>query len=88
MFSRRVVEILACGGILVSTPGMAMDRLFKDYCHIINNEDEAAALFERLKHGPSENDLEMAKAGADFVLNNFTWKKFLDKIQFTIENSK
>ena len=88
MFSRRVVEILACGGILVSTPSMAMDRLFKDYCHIINNEDEAVALFERLKHGPSKSDLEMAKAGADFVLNNFTWKKFLDKIQFTIENSK
>ena len=88
MFSRRVAEILACGGILVSTPGMAMDRLFKDYCHIVNNEDEAVALFERLKHGPSESDLEMAKAGADFVLNNFTWKKFLDKIQLTIENSK
>lgn len=88
MFSRRVVEILACGGILVSTPSIAMDRLFKDYCHIVNNEDEAVALFERLKHGPSKSDLEMAKAGADFVLNNFTWKKFLDKIQFTIENSK
>ncbi|MFC3874703.1 CgeB family protein [Neisseria musculi] len=88
MFSRRVVEILACGGILVSTPGIAMDRLFKDYCHIVNHEDEAAALFERLKHGPSEHDLEMAKAGADFVLNHFTWRKFLEKIQSVIHSTK
>lgn len=88
MFSRRVVEILACGGILVSTPSMAVDALFKDYCHIVRSENEAAALFERLKYGPSEKDLEMAKAGADFVLNNFTWKKFLEKIQYIIENSK
>lgn len=81
MFSRRVVEVLACGGILVSTPSMAMDTLFKDYCHIVDNEDEAVAIFERLKYGPSQHDLEMAKAGVDFVLNNFTWKKFLEQIE-------
>ncbi|OSI09499.1 CgeB family protein [Neisseria canis] len=88
MFSRRVVEVLACGGILVSTPSLAMDRLFKDYCHIVHSEDEAVALFERLKHGPSKQDLEMAKAGADFVLNNFTWQKFLEKIEAVIASKK
>lgn len=86
MYSRRVVEILACGGILVSTPSLAMERLFKDYCHIVHSEEEAIALFERLKFGASKQDLEMAKAGADFVLNNFTWKQFLEKIQRTIES--
>ncbi|OSI10199.1 CgeB family protein [Neisseria zoodegmatis] len=88
MFSRRVVEVLACGGILVSTPSLAMDRLFKDYCHIVHSEDEAVALFERLKHGPSKQDLEMAKAGADFVLNHFTWQKFLEKIEAVIASKK
>lgn len=88
MFSRRVVEVLACGGILVSTPSLAMDRLFKDYCHIVHSEDEAVALFERLKHGPSKQDLEMAKAGVDFVLNNFTWQKFLEKIEAVIASKK
>lgn len=88
MYSRRVVEILACGGILVSTPSLAMERLFKDYCHIVHSEEEAIALFERLKFGASKQDLEMAKAGADFVLNNFTWKQFLEKIQRTIESKR
>lgn len=81
MFSRRVVEVLACGGILVSTPSIAMDALFKDYCHIVHNEDEATEILERLKYGPSQHDLEMARAGADFVLNNFTWRKFLEQIE-------
>ena len=88
MFSRRVVEILACGGILVSTPSMAVDKLFKEYCHIVHTEDEAIALFERLKYGPSTLDLERAKAGADFVLNNFTWRHFLQKIKNVIEQRK
>lgn len=81
MFSRRVVEVLACGGILVSTPSSAVEHLFGDYCHIVHNVDEATKLFARLKHGASKQDLERAKAGADFVLNNFTWQKFLQQIE-------
>ncbi|MCF7530043.1 CgeB family protein [Neisseria lisongii] len=88
MFSRRVVEILACGGILVSTPSQAVENLFKDYCHIVHSEDEAVAHLERLKYGPSKQDLEMAKAGADFVLNHFTWRHFLQKIYETVENRR
>ncbi|MDU8925041.1 glycosyltransferase [Pasteurellaceae bacterium LIM206] len=88
MFSRRVVEILACGGILVSTPSLAMEILFKDYCHIVHNQEEAEDVLARLKFGPSKQDLEMAKAGADFVLNNFTWKQFLEKIYQTIYQKK
>lgn len=88
MFSRRVVEVLACGGILVSTPSLAMERLFKDYCHIVYTEEQAVELFERLKYGASKQDLEMAKAGADFVLNHFTWKKFLKQIEQVIESKR
>lgn len=88
MFSRRVVEVLACGGILVSTPSLAMEKLFKDYCYLVYNEEEAVELFSRLKYGPTKRDLEMARAGADFVLNNFTWRQFLQKIQNTIEESR
>lgn len=88
MFSRRVVEVLACGGILVSTPSLAVNSLFKEYCHIVHNEDEAIELFQRLKFGPSKKDLEMAKAGADFVLNNFTWQHFLQKISQRVGNKR
>lgn len=81
MFSRRVVEILACGGILVSTPSLAMNELFAEYCHLVQSEDEAIELFQRLRYGPSKLDLEMAKAGSDYVLQNFTWQQFLNKIR-------
>lgn len=84
MFSRRVVEILACGGILVSTPSLAMSELFSEYCHIVQSEDEAVELFQRLKYGPSKLDLERAKAGSDYVLQNFTWKQFLDRIRMVV----
>lgn len=84
MYSRRVVEILACGGILVTTPAMAVDKLFSDYCHTVHNMDEAAELFARLKYGPSTLDLERAKAGSDYVLSRFTWRHFLDQIRTTV----
>lgn len=81
MFSRRVVEILACGGILVTTPSMAINNMFKEYCHIVQSEDEAVELFQRLKLGASRDDLDKAIAGSEFVLSNFTWGHFLSQIQ-------
>lgn len=74
MYSRRLVEILACGGIAVTTPALSVDQLFKDYCYIVSNKEEAIDLFSRLRHGPSPLDLERARAGADYVARNHTWK--------------
>lgn len=84
MYSRRVVEVLACAGILVSTPGLAVERLFGDYCHVVHDLDGAVDLFDRLKSGPSKQDIEKARAGCDFVLNHFTWRHFLENIQAII----
>ncbi|MBQ9259154.1 MAG: glycosyltransferase [Neisseriaceae bacterium] len=81
MFSRRVVEVLACGGILISTPSKAVERLFSDYCYIVDNEEETVELFNRLKHGATPQDLERAKAGSDFVIKNFSWNQFLQRIK-------
>ncbi len=77
MYSRRLVEILACGGIAVTTPALSVDRLFKDYCHIVSSREEALELFARLRHGPSPRDLERARAGADYVARNHTWERRL-----------
>lgn len=85
MFSRRVVEILACGGILISTPSVAVERLFSDYCYIIQSEEEGVELLNRLKYGPTKFDIERAKAGSDFVLNNLTWDHFLKNIYSIIK---
>ncbi|MDR3177512.1 MAG: glycosyltransferase [Campylobacteraceae bacterium] len=64
----------------VTTPSLAVERMFKDYCIVVSSLDEATEVFSRLKHGASKDDLERAKAGSDFVLNNLTWRHFIDKI--------
>ncbi len=80
MYSRRLVEILACGGIAVTNPSPAVDRYFKDYCHVLHDADQAVDLFSRLKHGPSADDLARAEAGARYVLAEHTWAHRLQEI--------
>jgi len=84
MFSRRLVEILACGGIAVTNPSPAVEQHFKDYCHVLSSADEAADLFDRLRHGPSADDLARAEAGARFVLAQHTWEHRLKQIVDTV----
>lgn len=80
MFSRRLVEILACGGIGVTNPSPAVARYFQDYCHVVHDTPQAEALFRRLKHGPSPEDLQRAEAGARYVLAEHTWAHRLAEI--------
>ncbi|OYQ81922.1 spore coat protein [Ignatzschineria sp. F8392] len=80
MFSRRLVEILACAGIAITTPALSVEKLFKDYCHVVHNEEEMRELFNRLKYGPSQEDLERARAGAEYVAKYHTWEHRLAEI--------
>lgn len=80
MCSRRLLEILACGGIAVTNPSRAVDRYFCDYVHVVNSREEAHALFSRLRHGPSKDDMERAAAGATYVRQNHTWANRLEEI--------
>lgn len=81
MYSRRLVEILACGGIAVSNPAVSVQTLFGDYCHILDNPDQARELFSRFQiDGPSLLDLERAMSGAEYVAKNHTWSHRLAQI--------
>jgi len=80
MCSRRLLEILACGGIAVTNPSRAVDRYFRDYCHVVKTHEEATELFARLRHGPSAEDLARAEAGAIYVGQNHTWTHRLEEI--------
>ena len=80
MYSRRLIEILACGGIAVTSPAMSVEKHFKDFCHVVSSYEEAVELFSRLKLGPSKDDLERAKAGAEYVRNNHTWRHRIEDI--------
>jgi hypothetical protein len=81
MFSRRLVEILACGGIAVTNSTPAVSELFDEYCHTVDSYEEGLELFQRFKlGGPSNDDLEKARAGADYVAENHTWNHRLEEI--------
>lgn len=80
MFSRRLVEIIGCGGIAVTNPCPAVDALFSEYCHVVRGADDATELFARLRHGPSSHDLERARAGAEYVGKYHTWAHRLQQI--------
>lgn len=80
MFSRRLVEIIGCGGIAVSNPSPAVEKYFKEYCYVVHNESEAIELFNRLKHGLSEEDMQRARAGAEYVAKEHTWRHRINEI--------
>ncbi len=85
MFSRRLIEIIACGGLAATNPSRAVETLFAEYCHVVRNKDEAAGLFRRLKlDGTSRTDREMAAAGADYIAKNHTWTQRLEQIRSTL----
>lgn len=85
MFSRRLVEILACGGVAVTNPTVAVDKMFKEYCHIVSTQEEIDELFYRVhRYGLSEQDKEMARAGAEYVAKYHTWTHRLQEIREVI----
>lgn len=85
MFSRRLIEILACGGVAVTNPSVSVDRLFKEYCHVVSSKEEMDALFYRVKNfGLTEQDKEMARTGSEYVRQNHTWTHRLEEIMQVI----
>jgi spore maturation protein CgeB len=84
MVSRRLLEILACGGIVVSNPSLAIQTHFLDFCHVAHSSEELQTLFERLQAGPNADDLERARAGAEYVAAHHTWTHRLEQICQTL----
>lgn len=80
MFSRRLIEIIACGGIAVTNPTLAVEEHFKEYSYIVHNQEEMIELFERLKYGASKEDIEKMRAGAEYIAKEHTWKHRLVEI--------
>ena len=80
MVSRRLLEILACGGIVVTNPSKAVEREFAGFCHVVSDAAEARALFERMAQGPTQEDLERARAGAEYVAQHHTWAHRLAEV--------
>jgi len=80
-FSRRLIEILACGALAITNSTPAVKRLFADYCEMVDDKDTAKSLFDRLaRAGLSSHDKERAYAGAEHVRLHHTWRHRLDQV--------
>ena len=84
MCSRRLLELLPCGGIAVTNRSLCVDRYFAPYCLILDSEEQARDIFGRLSGGPAKSDLERADAGARYVRSAHTWSHRLLDICETV----
>jgi spore maturation protein CgeB len=85
MFSRRLIEILACGGISVTNPTKAVNIHFKDFCHIIHSQEEMDELIYRIhKFGLTSDDKDRAYNGAMNIAKYHTWSHRLQDISKVI----
>ena len=82
MFSRRLVEIIACGGVAITNNTPAVERYFKDYCYTFETKEELEALLKRFqKDGLNHSDKKRLKAGAQYILKEHTWTHRLERIK-------
>lgn len=85
MYSRRLVEILACGGIAITNPSLAVSKYFHDFCHIVQDIDDCQEIIKRLlQYGPSKRDKERARAGAEEVEKRHSWDVRFEIIKTTV----
>lgn len=80
MLSRRLLEILACGGVCVTNDTPSVQREFASFCHVVDSSEAARETLGRLRDGPSRDDLEKAEAGALYVAKRHTWRNRLEEL--------
>lgn len=82
MYSRRLIEILAVGGVAVTSPSMAASSLFSSFCYIVRSAQEVAACVASLRvRATYKTALERAAAGAAVVAREHTWERRLQDIE-------
>ncbi|MBW0145211.1 CgeB family protein [Sphingomicrobium clamense] len=73
-FSRRLVEILACGGVTATNPTPAVEQHFGEYCEVVSDIDHAEAYLGRIaRDGLTTQDIERAGVASDYVLTHHVW---------------
>ena len=80
MFSRRLIEILAVGGVAISTPSLAASRLFSECCHIVKSKEELAAIVSWSEH-EYRMATERARYGAELVARDHTWGRRIEQFE-------
>lgn len=85
MYSRRLIEILACGGIMVTNSSKAVESHFKDFCTAVSSPDELMDILPAMVAEPSKQNMEKAEAGSIYVKNNHSWERRLEQMSEDIK---
>lgn len=85
MFSRRLVEIIACGGVAITNNTSAVEKYFKEYCYTFKTKEELEELLKKFqKDGLGDSEKKKLKAGAEYIAQNHTWTHRLEEIKRVI----
>ncbi|AOA59203.1 CgeB family protein [Acinetobacter larvae] len=80
MFSRRLLEIMACGRLAISNPCLAINEHFKACCEVIENQQQAQQLFKQLEYGYLPEQVEKINYACHYVQQNFNVQSWLQQI--------
>lgn len=80
MFSRRLIEVIACGRIVISNPSESVNEHFSDYCKIASCEEELREIYDKLANGYSKTDQEQLIEGSNYIINNHSYTKRIEQI--------
>lgn len=80
MFSRRLIEIMACGKLAISNSSLSIANLFQDMCLIVDHADEANELFLQLSNGYTPLQQEMCRYAQQHVHENYSVDFWLQTI--------
>jgi spore maturation protein CgeB len=84
MVSRRLLEIIACGGVAITNSSQAVDNYFKEYCYIVQNKEDMIKLLTYFQNGLQEEDYQKLRAGAKYIAKYHTWKHRIQEIKDVI----
>ncbi|MFV0482080.1 MAG: glycosyltransferase [Campylobacteraceae bacterium] len=85
MFSRRLIEIIACGRVAITNNTPSVEKYFKEYCYVFETKEELEELLKNFqKNGLSNNDKQKLETGANYVLKYHTWTHRLQEIKSII----
>ena len=85
MFSRRLIEIMACGRLAVTNPSLSVSTRFEGMCEIIDSKEQADELFAQLSKGYTSQQKEMMRYASNHVLQNYNYDKWIKNIVEFIE---
>lgn len=80
MFSRRLIEIMACGRLAVTNPSVAVSTRFEGMCEVIESREQADELFAQLSTGYTKQQQEMMRYASNHVLENYNYDQWLQHI--------